>query len=188
MPWLRCEAPKWCADIGDRISASLINRKLPYLFKEGAAGMILTPNEADIRCSYFADGGTMPKRCGPDAVDGCIPGCCDVSGKPNWCTDVRIDSQTVYQCAFRPSDLDAMMRHHEIRPGSYNEVIVDPTRWGASTTQAFYFVQGASGAEDFARDVHRRFHEHYGLGTRSVPLVRLELQPPQGHPALTRVA
>lgn len=211
-PWLPCPPTRWCADIGDRVSASLISAKLPFLFKEGGAGMILTPQKAEIRCSYFADGGTMPKRCGPEPPetqrfsDGrtfteCVPGCCDISGNPNWCEDVSQNSQTIYQCAFRPEDLNAMLVHHEMRPGMYNEVIVDPTRWGADTTEAFYFVRPkrsefpmtkarqaeVEGYESFAREVHKKFHEHYGQGTVA-PLVALELQPEAGRPAFTRVA
>ena len=200
-PWLPCPPTRWCADIGDRVSASLISAKLPYLFKEGGAGMILTPSKAEVRCSYFADGGTMSKRCGPDAPEGCVPGCCDNEGKPNWCEDVSASSQAIYQCAFRPEDFGAMLMHHEMRPGMYNEVVVDPTRWSAETTEAFYFVrpklseyplskerrEEVEGFESFARFVHRKFHERYGVGTLA-PLVRLELEPELGRQPFTRVA
>ena len=79
------------------------------------------------------------------------------------------------------------MHHHEIRKGSYNEVILDPTQWGSSTTQAFYFVKHDDdpGAEGYAKDVHRRFKEYYGPNA-AVPLVRLELEPEHGRPAVTR--
>lgn len=199
-PWLPCPPNRWCRDIADRISASLISRKLPYLFKEGGAGMILTPATAKIRCSYFADGGTLPKRCRRDSPPGCVPGCCDTKGNPDWCADVRSESQTVYQCAFWPKDLGAMLRHHEMRPGSYNEVMVDPSNWGAATTQAFYFVkqkgrplmtperrQEVAGFEAMARSAHRRFHATYRHAVIA-PLVQLELEPENGHPPFTRIA
>ena len=114
---------------------------------------------------------TMSKRCDSAAPEGCVPGCCDQVGNPNWCDDVRLESQSVYQCAFRPTDLDAMLRHHEMRPGSYNEVIIDPGTWSATTVEAFYF-QGDG--EEAARRIHADFHARNPGSV--VPLVRLELQ------------
>ena len=147
-PWLPCKPPRWCADFGDRISASMINRRLPYVFKEGSVGMVLSPTRARISCSFFADGGTMTRRC--HGAWGCVPGCCSNEGYPSWCDDVRLESENVYGCAFRPKDLGAMMRHHEMRKGSYNEVIIDPRTWShdgftnAPTEipiTAFYFIK-----------------------------------------------
>ena len=173
-PWLPCRAPRWCADIGDRISASIVSKRLPFVYHEGRTGMILTPSRARVRCSYFGDGGTMPKRC--HGQRGCVPGCCDTNGEPNWCADVRLESQAVYQCAFRPEKLDAMLRHHELRrsQGKYNEVILDPSGWSAETVEAFFFVarDGTSG-EEAARRVHGAFHARHP--DAAVPLVRLEL-------------
>lgn len=55
--------------------------------------------------------------------EGCVAGCCDYEGRPNWCEDVSLESQSVYGCAFKPTDLKAMVRHHEKRVSStgYNE-------------------------------------------------------------------
>ena len=55
-PWLPCPADQWCAKFGDRMSASIINPKLTKLFSGGNAGIIFSPSEAEIFCSYFADG------------------------------------------------------------------------------------------------------------------------------------
>ena len=91
--------------------------------------------------------------------------------------------------------------HHEMRPGMYNEVVVDPTRWGSDTTEAFYFVRPklseyplskerrkeVEGFESFARFVHRQFHERYGAAALA-PLVQLELEPETGRQPFTRVA
>lgn len=177
-PWLPCRAPRWCADIGDRISASIISRRLPYLFKEGHTGMVLTPSLARVRCSYFTDGGTMAKKCGgKGASPDCVPGCFDVQGHANWCKDVRLESQDVYQCAFRTHDLDAMLRHHELRVGivTYNEVVIDPSDWSSESVEAFFFVKSATGdGEHDARRIHGQFHARYPGA--AVPLIRIELR------------
>ena len=80
-PWLPCPPQQWCNAFSDRISASLINRRIPFLFKEGGVGIILAPSKTKLRCSYFGDGGTMPRRCGPRPAKGCEPGCCSVQGQ-----------------------------------------------------------------------------------------------------------
>lgn len=98
-----------------------------------------------------------------------------------------------------------MLVHHEMRKGSYNEVIVDPSP-GVDHTEAFYFVKhkpkkldakelanGKKKVEDpdyegFARGVHRQFHERYASLGRAVPLVQLELEPEDGRPPFVRVA
>ena len=207
-PWLPCPPTKWCGDIGDRLSASLINKRLPYLFKEGGAGIVLAPPATRIRCSYFGDGGTMPRRCTNPPATGCVPGCCSVEGYPDWCEDVRLESQAVYGCAFKPTDLDAMLRHHELRANGgsgqgYNEVIIDPTVWTETNVgvEAFYFVynpaentaakkpgSGGNNAafEEQARQAHLAFHAKYG-STMAVPLVKLVLVPEEGEPVFTRV-
>lgn len=199
-PWLPCRAPRWCAAFGDRLSASLINRRLPYVFKEGALGMVLNAHSR-IRCSFFADGGTMTRQCTNDSPPGCEPGCCNNDGIPWWCEDVSIESQTIYGCAFRPRDMGMMLQHHELRPGSFNEVIVDPTAWSSDAVdppeaiEAFYFIrdpphQGRRlwrkprDGEAKARDIHAKFHAKYP--NAAVPLVRLELQRSVG--PFTRVA
>lgn len=146
-PWLPCRAPRWCAHFGDRMSATLINRRLPYVFKEGALGMVLSSSKTKIRCSFFADGGTMTRFCTPMSPKGCEPGCSNIDGGDAWCKDVALESETVYGCAFRPKDFGAMMQHHEMRPGSFNEVVVDPTSWSGDAPdppdaiEAFFFIR-----------------------------------------------
>jgi hypothetical protein len=75
MPWMPCPATgmTWCSDIGDRVSASIINARLPYLFSDVAAGFLVSP-QAKILCSFPKDGGTMPYTCTKDEP-GCVPGC-----------------------------------------------------------------------------------------------------------------
>ena len=159
----------------------------------------------------------MPRRCGSPAAPGCVPGCCSVEGHPDWCEDVRLESQTVYGCAFKPTDLDAMLRHHQLRADQgngqgYNEVIVDPTDWSKTNVgvEAFYFVHhreeqttgnevvdakgpkkragdGNQIFEEQARQAHMAFRAQYG-SSMAVPLVRLVLEPEEGELAFTRVA
>ena len=78
-PWMPCPQTgmTWCSDIGDRLSASIINARLPHLFSDVAAGFIVNPR-AEILCSFPKDGGTMPYKCTADERGreaGCVPGC-----------------------------------------------------------------------------------------------------------------
>ena len=197
-PWLPCRAPRWCANFGDRLSVSLLNARLPYTFKEGAVGMVLSSTVTSIRCSFFADGGTMTRMCPPGAPQGCVPGCSNNQGQPDWCRDVRLESQSVYGCAFRPNDLEAMLRHHEMRPGSYNEVIVDHSGWRSDVPnpalEAIYFISEEDGGRSIARgEAERRGREiHAQYRTRfpdaAVPLVRLKLGHGDLEKPFTRVA
>ena len=78
-PWMPCPQTgmTWCSDIGDRMSASIINAQLPHLFSDVAAGFIINPR-AEMLCSFPKDGGTMPYTCTVDERGdeaGCVPGC-----------------------------------------------------------------------------------------------------------------
>ena len=196
-PWLPCPPEQWCNSFNNRISASLINSRLPFLFKEGGVGMILAPKATSIRCSYFVDGGTMSKTC-EQHRDGCVAGCCDQFGRPNWCgPDLSLASQTIYGCAFRPLDLEAMLRHHELRRDArqYNEVVVDLSSWDAErSVEAFYYVDGFDAKrglshERWARDLHERFHQRYSSRNVDVlaPLLHFRVVDARGK-WFTRVA
>jgi len=78
-PWMPCPQTgmTWCSDIGDRMSASIINAQLPHLFSDVAAGFIIN-SQAEMLCSFPKDGGTMPYTCTVDErgdESGCVPGC-----------------------------------------------------------------------------------------------------------------
>ena len=186
-PWMPCPTSQWCHDVGDRLSVSIVSKRLPFLYKDGGAGMILSPSATHVRCSYFADGGTMSKKC-VSTMNGCVAGCCDQWGYPNWCEDVRLESQTVYQCAFKADDLGAMLRHQTLRAEGrhYNEVVVDTAHWDPMKSfVAFYFVEGA---KQPALDAHSKFHALYGIDSvNAAPLVQLQLQPEPGQPYFVRV-
>ena len=148
-PWLPCRAPRWCASLGNRMITSLVSMRLPHVSKEGSLGMVLSAAHSRIRCSFFADFGTMRRVCAADSPPGCEPGCCDSYGRPNWCGDPASEGKEIYGCAFRPSDLNAMLRHHQLQAKPVaNNVVIDPTSWvlDSHTTapvaiEAFFFIR-----------------------------------------------
>ena len=194
--WMPCSLGTWCAKFSDRISASIVNFHQPFMFKhQSSAGMIISP-EVDIYCSYPADGGTMSKLCLPPAPPGCAPGCAEnEAGFPKWCryNEAWSDSGSaqIWDCAFRPSDLEAMLRHH-LNDGqrrlAYNEVVIDTRNWIAElpqTVMAIFWLIGddldeheRTSGEARARDVHRRFRERFP-GSQ-IPLLTLETSKEEG--------
>lgn len=183
--WLPCDARAWCGGFSGRFSASIINRHQNTIFhSQTTAGIVISPHTG-IHCSYPFDGGTMQKLCPPDAPSGCFPGCATELGEANWCAHDDAwffeASANIWNCAFRPADLEAMLRHHLLhRVGQYNEVVVDTTSYArnlpGSLLAVFFLSQsvGGSGESEWkARDVHRRFHDRFP--DARVPLVRLDV-------------
>ena len=185
-PWLPCNAQAWCGMYHGRFSASIVNHHQNQLFQtHSTAGVILSPSTG-IFCSYPVDGGTMEKFCPPDAPPGCAPGCADTEGNPNWCAHdeawtISVSSQ-VWSCAFRPTDLEAMLRHHLFsRAHQYNEVVVDTNSYASNLPESllaiFYLRNGPNGGDsspgaDKARAVHQRFLNKYPQ--QRTPLVSLD--------------
>ena len=193
-PWLPCRQQDWCGQFGDRISASLINAVQPTLFSQSTAGLILSPH-TPIHCSYPADGGTMPKVCGDGAPEGCVPGCSsqDGTGQPAWCSHddawQMSGPANIWNCAFRPEDLEAMLRHHRNeRRDQYNEIVVGTESWKDSLpniVMAIFWLRSPYltadqlwGGEQQARGVHSAFRERYPGA--SVPLVSLDTTVEEG--------
>jgi len=180
-PWLPCREDNWCYKYSDRLSFSIINAELPYLFNQKyAAGFIASPTKADLLCSWFIDYGTMDKLCDPPGVrNDCLPGCW--VGTPNWCSG---QPDHIWDCAFPPSLTKEMLENHMMRMGrtgqrhlgaAYNEVILS---WKSlvrnlpESIEAFFFVDW--GAEDLARRAHERFlNDHPGS---KVPLLFMDMQ------------
>ena len=167
-----------CSKFADRISASLINHRLPFLFSL-AAGLILRTGQTAVHCSYFADGGTMSKFC-DTGIEGCVPGCADDKGRPNWCdssANVLDRGANIYNCAFRPQDTAKMLMHHHAFAWGYNEIVIDTAKWVKNlprTLEAMYFAKGDSDGEAQARAVHSRFMAAYPGAT--VPLFSMDLK------------
>ena len=88
--WEPCPPTSWCEKYNDRLPASLINRRLPYVYQQNG-GLVISPQRRHVFCSYFHDGGTMQKFCAKDgsAPEGCVPGCSDKdTSQPNWCEEL----------------------------------------------------------------------------------------------------
>ena len=105
-PWQPCavKGPSWCAKFGDRLSVSIINQKLPYVFSDHATGFIINPKLATIFCAFPFDGGSMERWCNLEQpLDECLPGCYDNSKG-----DVGCDSRG----CFPPEQLKQMLRNH----------------------------------------------------------------------------
>jgi hypothetical protein len=199
--WLPCSSGKWCSEIGDRISATLISKTLPWLRPIGGrvkgAGFIFDPTHTGTRCSYYEDMDTQSKRCARSGAASCVPGCCSQDGLPNYCdnTDAGVFLKE-RQCSFKPDTLIYMLQNQELRAQgghtSYNEVVVDPNRWRLNANskwatqgymQAFVFIVDplASPEQNAANEVAGR------AAHRRACRYRCEAQPPTPrHPSPLR--
>lgn len=95
----------------------------------------------------------MTKFCDANAPPGCKPGCAEIeTGKPSWCRaeDALNNAAEIYNCAWLPQDLNAMLLHHTANPWSYNEVVIDTATWVPRlprTIDAVFFPKGGSAAQ-----------------------------------------
>ena len=188
-PWMPCPRHAWCGQYHERFSATLVNKQLPHIFASdsGESSGLVVGNGASHWCSYMADGGTMSKQC-KGRAGGCIDGCTNTDGHPNWCSWQDAWSTdpgaSVYECSFKAKDLKAMLqRQLERNANSYNEVVLDTSRWGADQVEAFFYVPfglNAAEAERNARDVYTQFRRKYP--DRHAPLVTFNPEPGDGVP------
>jgi len=98
-----------------------------------------TPTFGVLSCSYPGDGSTMKRLCDPPGQSAaCTPGCGGrgTNSGPAWCDPT---AGVEVNCAWRPTDLSGMMRHHQANmrrkhaadarlPSCfkcYNEVVLD---------------------------------------------------------------
>ena len=115
----------WCSDIGDRMSASIINAQLPHLFSDVAAGFIINP-QAKMLCSFPKDGGTMSYTCTADEP-GCVPGCYGAGHLRKGCDNLvkgcydpdRVQNMLEDHARMQPDKCDRCSQGNECR---YNEV------------------------------------------------------------------
>lgn len=121
----------------------------------------------------------MPKVC-PAGAQGCVPGCADLDGEPNWCAHADAMSEDasadIWECAFRPSDLEGMLRHHlNSGANAYNEVVIDTRSYDSNLPESvlaiFFLTDGES--EWKAREVYGRFRKRYP--NWQAPLVSLDI-------------
>lgn len=65
-PWLPCPAGLPCSQKADRFSASVANARMPYLFSDDNAGVIIAPRVASnaTMCNWAGDSFGYHVRCG----------------------------------------------------------------------------------------------------------------------------
>lgn len=151
-PWLPCPDSMWCATYNDRVSASLLNKRIVQaggsgLSLFGGVGVVYAPELTEIWCSFIGDGGTMH----PDPNHGCGSSWCDPDA-----------AQNDHQCPWRPKDLSHMLAGFESAPYGYNEVLVATPNWTEKLPElieAIFWVDQGSEAE--ARGVHAGFMKRY---------------------------
>ena len=174
---------EWCSPYSDRMAATMINAKLPFLYSHDSPGFILS-EDVSIRCSFPRDGNSMAKVCDEeDDEDECVPGCFTHGAG---CKD---HGESCYESM--KSMIEAHEKHHQANnqcvpkgqhdPSNlcqYNEVVLDGTarRWKAKLPRiidAVFFPAGKG--EHLAREIHADFLKAYKLNAMQVPLVKLDL-------------
>jgi len=204
-PWLPCPEicygqPCWCANVRDRLSASILNARLPksggqipnysQVNVNAAAGLVLNPAFTRVLCAYPYDGGTAGRTCDPVGVSqSCVPGCFQFDregGGPGWCDEDNRGSS----CAFKPNKMADMMESQRNVPWSggvstYNEVVIDMEQWLAwlpQSIEAVWFLKsgncyagGSMLCEQFARRVHAQLLQQYGVTDKDLPLLTLDV-------------
>jgi len=182
MDWQASRDQPWLLDGRyDRMAASIVNKRMPYMFSTSAMGFVVLPEamESMIRCSYPGDGNSM------NINGGCgNGGCCP----PHWGNDGLADMMWKHEaerkgkwcvgscaCAFGASHKD---RYHCM----YNEVVLDGNKWQRflpSLIEAIFYpinghVDSSEGDRNEATDVRRRLIDAYG-GSTAPPLLSYDI-------------
>ena len=134
----------WVADnsIGGVLSASLLNRRAPYLFggdvwhtaqraEWGQVGVLLTPRavRASLLCGFDRDASSRTIKCKPPAKRSqCVPGCIGVQSSlryqgvthppffQGWCAaGAGVVTNATPSCAWRPEQLVDLLARQEQR-------------------------------------------------------------------------
>lgn len=138
------------------VSCSVFNARTPHLYSPSAAGVVLSPRHARIRCLYATDGGTT------GTPDGC--------GRRARCTPRKW-----WMCNWPPTKLRKMLEAHAAHNcRGWNEVIVGRADWLRSLPallEAVFFMKGRS--EPHARRVHAAAARYFGRN--SLPLLSFDL-------------
>jgi len=189
-PWMPCAPHSACGIWSDRISASLSNRRLPFLFSATQAGFVIDPNGLDLLCAFPMDGATLDRKCEPLGKPGCVPGCIGTTG-PAW-DGHYAKFPNHYNGPYDSNHLVNMMQRHEQTGGNegyhclqqppsdcrYNELVFSASSWSASLPRhvmaVFYPYRASQQERQFARDLHRRFTEHFRIGPSSFPILMLD--------------
>ena len=197
------------SETGDRISAALINARMQAdpgfnipIYSYSLAGIIMSPAANRLLCSYPYDVGSVGRRCWPRGVsDHCIPGCSRFDNDDNpWCQPGSDQWKHEHPaCAWRPENLDAMMRareevrSRELRPPQkmwndgkyYNELIFDAKYYQdhlPDSIEAVFYLDDNCGdaydgpkCRDYGFGAQRAITRHFGLGSDRIPLLKLDL-------------
>lgn len=192
--WRPCPEDAWCQRYSDRLSASVVNRRLPSFFwaaekestmRQAMSGFVLDagsmqPVNKSVFCSWGADAGTMGMLCEPlGRSDDCIPGC-----RPNYeCGHMEYESD---YCWWPPHKMGRMVALHMARDRSdahgcmqrdcnYNEVVLSMEYFTQALPQAvaaIFFPANSSGGEAYARRVRNAFQREFHMPEGLPPLVR----------------
>jgi hypothetical protein len=161
-PWEPCSIQAgtcWFKNpFDDRVSCSIVSNSRPKtqagtigLFSYAVGGVILSPPQVNMTCSYEGDGGTMTRvggGCGcqndtsPAPPPGKGPKCLEALPCDNKCDPAGPGPfSQCHQCAYGPDQLDEMLKadKHNI----YNEILVASNAWMMNlpaTIEAFFYV------------------------------------------------
>lgn len=150
--WLPCDQSEWCAAFADRFSASLMSRKLPFVFDARQGAFAISPMVADaLLCAFAGDGASMDRICRFGECTGvqgcCVQGCIvpgDKHGRDEWCEELEHPWNRSPRCPWQPDHLQRMLEQHEFETTSgkrgrehtcgqpdcgYNELVFEARGW-----------------------------------------------------------
>ena len=140
----------------------------------------------------------MNKLCSPPGVSkSCIPGCRTKRDATGWYADDNrwCSNTSVYTCAWPPNNLYTMLRIQMGSPWTYNELVVGTTNWlrdPVNAIEAFFFFDrrglppnGQPDPEQVAKANHARLVNAHPEAQRRVPVLRLNLNYPDGRGPFT---
>ena len=178
-PWAAPFDPK----LRDRLAASMINAKLPFIYSTSAVGFVLRPSDlqAGLWCSYPRDGNSMNV-----ADHGC-------AGKGAIGSFKSLAKMMVYHINHLKSGTSCLWGAPNAADRSscqYNEVVLNGELYASKlpyVIEAVFFPEGGQvhhreGDESRARLVHRRFVQAYGhaygplRGVPAPPLLAFDVQ------------
>jgi len=186
-PWDTCHAD--CArGAVDTISASLISRKLPWLFEAearwGQLGFIIAP-DVEVLCAFYHDAGSggHPNGKCPFAAHTGRHATPPYQGRP--LGDVM--KEHFEACAGPASPYTGVLKRNGHCGSGYNEVLIGWMFWERNlpwAVEAFVYGGGPGNWEQNlarARGIHRDFLQYFGLTSNEVPLLRYDCGPGGPH-------
>lgn len=179
-PWLNCD--KTQCSYGDRLTGTIVNHQLPdvyNLWDSWNYGVVLSPTELKLRCSYSRDGFTFNLP-----GDGCPTETCDANCNAYYCRSTG--EELWWKCGWKANQLKSMLTMHarlhaksEFVIGgkmvTYNEVIIDTGAYFRGLPHSILaFLCTASASDEqrkAARKAHSSFLSKYSAAKGSTPLL-----------------